>query len=177
MCKAQCQHSTLTWRLRFRSSPFSEIILERIQPMLAFFSLSLAIQMKWKKNYLPWERSYESMDNVVFPSIYSAAKHTITQPQYKKKKVCGEMWFQQLVDGQSRRRKPNLYFREKKWKGLKVKSIYLYKVTCIELAIWSWFQVFLISGGPLPSILSVSENNNNKKNPAHNSLVWEILTY
>lgn len=55
--------------------------------MLAFFSFSLAIQMKWKKkNYLPWERSYESMDNVVFPGIYSAAKHTITQPQYKKKK-------------------------------------------------------------------------------------------
>lgn len=26
------------------------------------------------------------MDNVVSPSIYSAAKHTITQPQYKKKK-------------------------------------------------------------------------------------------
>lgn len=65
-------------------------------------------------------RDPESMNDVVVPSIFSA-KHTTTQPQYKKK-VSGEKWLQHLADGQKRRTKPILYFRGKQYRGLKSRA-------------------------------------------------------
>lgn len=57
------------------------------------------------------------MNDVIVPRVFSTAKHTIAQPQYKKKEVYGEVWFQHFADGQGTRTKPILYFRGKQLRG------------------------------------------------------------
>lgn len=55
------------------------------------------------------------MDDVAVPSIFSAAKHTITQPQYKEKSVgkCGSSsWLMDKIEEQNQ-----FYISEEKNKG------------------------------------------------------------